>query len=104
MELHSFPKYEESKAELDDYFGAWNTFSEIWDKMQNFFDDLWLEFPARYGEFEDSINNWLGQIGGKNDTVSKFLITELNKFKLCLPIFKFMNAECYEQEHWASLL
>lgn len=47
MELHSFPKYEESKAELDDYFGAWNTFSEIWDKMQNFFDDLWLEFPAR---------------------------------------------------------
>ena len=74
--------------------------------MQNFFEDLWLEFPARYGEFEDSINGWLGAIAskGRTDTVSKFLIAELNKFKLCIPVFKFMNAECYEQEHWASLL
>jgi len=65
-------------------------FNEIWEKLQSFFEDLWLEFPARYGEFEDSINAWLNTIttSGRTDTVSKFLIVELNRYKLCLPVFK----------------
>jgi dynein heavy chain 2 len=105
MQPPRFQYYDMMKEELNTAQSTWGLFNEFKNEMEKFNQEEWLTFKKKgYFAFQDFFIKYQEALKQKEkNVVVRFLLNQIEQYKLSWPLLKLCTGESFEKEHWKRL-
>jgi len=100
-----FQYYELMKDELNEAEQTWGLFDKFKEELAEIVKEEWLTYRKKgYYAFQDFFIKQFEVLKQKEkNVVVRFLLQQIEQFKLAWPILKLCTGESFEKEHWRRL-
>ena len=101
----SFPKLEEVETDLTKYEEMWGLFEEFNTSLRDMSKEEWIIFRSKSYRFEEFLTYWYEKLQSSKQatTVTVRLLQEIERYKIILPILKYVRGEIFSEQHWAEM-
>ncbi len=100
-----FPLAEEVQADLDKHEEMWSTFEEFNKELSEMAKEEWIVFRAKSYRFEEFLGQWYDKLQSSKQAtaVTVRLLQEIEKYKVILPVLKYVRGEIFSDHHWSEV-
>ena len=101
----SFPKLEEVETDLAKHEEMWGLFEEFNSSLRDMSKEEWIIFRSKSYRFEEFLTLWYEKLQSSKQatTITVRLLQEIERYKIILPILKYVRGEIFSEQHWAEM-
>lgn len=98
MEPPDFAALAEVGADIDSTKKSWGRYSEFTVERTDMGQKDWISFRKNHYQLEDMLTKWAESVKGtaSKDAVAVVLLSEIDKYRKCLPYLKFVRGDGWE--------
>ena len=86
---------------------TWGLFEEFNSSMREMSKEEWIIFRSKGYKFEEFLSQWYGKLQsqkqGAATTVTVRLLQEVERYKVVLPVLKYVRGDIFSDQHWSEM-
>ena len=103
-----FPMLQEVEEDLSRTQEMWGLFEKFNTSLREMAQEEWIIFRSKSYRFEEFLGQWYDQLQenskeGKATTVTVRLLHEIERYKVVLPVLKYVRGEIFSDQHWTEM-
>ncbi|XP_063807614.1 cytoplasmic dynein 2 heavy chain 1 isoform X2 [Pseudophryne corroboree] len=105
MEAPDFSLADEIRIDIEGCTRTWSLYEEFYQGFNEKAREDWISFRSKYYSFEEFLLSWHDRLRKMEEhtTMSVKLQTEIDRYKMVVPVLKYVRGEHLSQDHWLDL-
>uniref|UniRef100_A0A8D0H431 Cytoplasmic dynein 2 heavy chain 1 n=1 Tax=Sphenodon punctatus TaxID=8508 RepID=A0A8D0H431_SPHPU len=105
LEKPDFSLAEDVRKDIDSYAEVWALYEEFLQGFQEKANEDWITFRSKTYLFEEFLLNWHDKLRKTEEhtTMTVKLQKEVDKYKMTVPVLKYVRGEHLSPDHWLDL-
>ena len=101
----NFENLDEIEQDLSKTEEMWGLFEEFNTSMREMAKEEWIIFRSKSYKFEEFLTQWYQKLQGSKQatTVTVRLLQEIERYKVILPVLKYVRGEIFSDQHWTEM-
>ena len=100
-----FPKHDKVEEDIAKYEEMWGQFEEFNSALKEMSSEEWIIFRSKSYKFEEFLSSWYDRLQNTKQatSVTVRLLQEIDKFKVMLPVLKYVRGDIFSEQHWNEM-
>lgn len=100
-----FPILKEVEQDLNRHEEMWGLFDEFNRSVKEMSQEEWIIFRSKSYKFEEFLTQWYERLNNAPSatTVTVRLLHEIEKYKVILPVLKYVRGDSFSDQHWTEM-
>ncbi|TRY75069.1 hypothetical protein TCAL_08574 [Tigriopus californicus] len=100
-----FPILKEVEQDLNRHEEMWGLFDEFNRSVKDMSQEEWIIFRSKSYKFEEFLTQWYERLNNASSatTVTVRLLHEIEKYKVILPVLKYVRGDSFSDQHWTEM-
>ncbi|XP_068122972.1 cytoplasmic dynein 2 heavy chain 1 isoform X2 [Hyperolius riggenbachi] len=105
LEAPDFSLAEEIRIDIEGCAKTWSLYEEFYQGFNEKAKEDWISFRSKYYSFEEFLLSWHDRLRklDEHTTMSVKLQAEIDRYKMVVPVLKYVRGEHLSQDHWLDL-
>ncbi|XP_073518216.1 cytoplasmic dynein 2 heavy chain 1 isoform X2 [Phyllobates terribilis] len=105
LEAPDFSLADEIGIDIDGCTKTWSLYEEFYQGFNEKAREDWISFRSKCYSFEEFLLSWHDRLRKMEEhtTMSVKLQTEIDRYKMVVPVLKYVRGEHLSQDHWLDL-
>ncbi|XP_069615312.1 cytoplasmic dynein 2 heavy chain 1 [Ranitomeya imitator] len=105
LEAPDFSLADEIRIDIDGCTKTWSLYEEFYQGFNEKAREDWISFRSKCYSFEEFLLSWHDRLRKMEEhtTMSVKLQTEIDRYKMVVPVLKYVRGEHLSQDHWLDL-
>ncbi|XP_073414467.1 cytoplasmic dynein 2 heavy chain 1 isoform X2 [Dendrobates tinctorius] len=105
LEAPDFSLADEIRSDIDGCTKTWSLYEEFYQGFNEKAREDWISFRSKCYSFEEFLLSWHDRLRKMEEhtTMSVKLQTEIDRYKMVVPVLKYVRGEHLSQDHWLDL-
>ncbi|XP_077154626.1 cytoplasmic dynein 2 heavy chain 1 isoform X5 [Ranitomeya variabilis] len=105
LEAPDFSLADEIRIDIDGCSKTWSLYEEFYQGFNEKAREDWISFRSKCYSFEEFLLSWHDRLRKMEEhtTMSVKLQTEIDRYKMVVPVLKYVRGEHLSQDHWLDL-
>ncbi|XP_041438616.1 cytoplasmic dynein 2 heavy chain 1 isoform X2 [Xenopus laevis] len=105
LEAPDFFLADEIRIDIEDCSKTWSLYEEFYQGFNEKAKEDWISYRSKCYSFEEFILSWHERLRKleEHTTMSVKLQKEIDKYKMVVPVLKYVRGEHLSQDHWLDL-
>ncbi|KAM9321467.1 cytoplasmic dynein 2 heavy chain 1 [Gastrophryne carolinensis] len=105
LEAPDFSLADEIRIDIEQCTNTWSLYEEFYQGFNEKAREDWISFRSKYYSFEEFLLSWHDRLRKMEEhtTMSVKLQAEIDRYKMVVPVLKYVRGESLSQDHWLDL-